>query len=447
MKQIIGLVILLGLVGGIYYANTATKSKDGKSVLHVAAPLEINVEVAKPQQREIVRTVQAPGEVEAYAEVDISAEVVAKIIEMPVEEGDSVKKGDLLCRLDDADFRARVTSANANIAKLKAAIMQSEAELEKADRDFDRQKRLSEADATSSTELADYQTLRIRAKTTVEMRRQELIEAEALLQSAQQDLEKTVIEAPIDGLVSQLFAKAGEVVVTGTMNNAGTRIMVISDLSKMQVRCRVDESDASLVQADQISRIFLQSETRTPIGGHVFRVATKGSKPTGRDVVTFETLVLVDSKDHRVKPGMTASVEIEVARRDDAVTVPIQSVVHRRRRDLPKEIVAKFDEWQAKLAPEARRKSAEYIKILFRSEEGVAKPILVETGISDDTSVEILSGVTLDDTLVTGPYRSLDQLKEGSKLKVDETKKEEVKQADAEKDKEKPKSDAVAKSG
>lgn len=439
MRQIIGFIFLVLLVVGVYVANRAVKREDGKSVLHVAQPLEIQVDVAKPQQKPIVRSVQSPGEVEALAEVDISAEVVAKIVEMPVEEGDVVKKGDLLCRLDDADYRARVTSAKANIGRLKASITQADADLEKADRDFQRQVRLSEADATSSTELADYQTAKIRAQAQLEMHRQEILAAEASLQSAIEDLARTVIEAPIDGIVAQLFAKAGEVVVTGTMNNQGTRIMVISDLSKMQVRCRVDETDAPLVQSGQAARIYLQSETRTPIPGHVVRVATKGSKPVGREVVTFETLVLVDSKETRIKPGMTASVDIEVARRDDALTVPVQSVVNRRRRDLPAELVKQFDEWQAKLAPEARRKSAEYVKIMFCSREGLAKPVLVETGISDDVSVEILSGLVLEDTVVVGPYRSLDQLKDGSKLKLADDKKPGADSTTA------PKSEAVAK--
>ena len=163
MKNVIGIVLIVGAVGGIYKLNEATRDMDGKSVLNVADALKIEVEVADPERQDIVQTVQAPGEVEALSEVDISAEVVAKILEMPVEEGDRVKKGDLLCRLDDADYRARITSAEANIAKLKATIVQAEAEFEKAERDYRRQLRLVEADATSSSELADYRTTRVRA--------------------------------------------------------------------------------------------------------------------------------------------------------------------------------------------------------------------------------------------------------------------------------------------
>lgn len=420
MKTFIGVVVLGVVVGGIYMLNDLTRSEDGKSLLHVAQELEITVETATPTQRSIVRTVQAPGDVEACAEVDISSEVVAKILELPVEEGDWVEAGELLCRLDDADYRARVLSAQANVARLRALITQAEADLEKAERDYARQKEFIEDDLTSAVEMANYHTALVGAQAIVEMRKQELVAAEAALESAREDLEKTVIKAPISGVISQLFAEQGEVVITGTMNNPGTRIMVLSDLSKMQVRCRVDEADAPLVAPDQPARIYLQSDTRRSIPGTVLRVGTKGTKPLGRDVVTFETLVLVSGDDPRVKPGMSANIEIEVARKDDAVTVPVQAVVYRKRRDLPEELLKQHDEQQAERDPAARQHLAEYVKLVFCVADGKAYPRLVETGINDATDVEITAGITLEDPVVTGPYRSLDQLKEGSAVKLEE---------------------------
>ena len=204
---------MVAALAGLYYLNDATRNEDGAGVLHVADELPINVEISAPEQRDIVRVVQAPGEVEAISKVEISAEVVAKILEMPVEEGDTVKKGDLLCRLDDVDYRARVASAKAGVARLKATITQANADLEKARRDVERQVRLSEVEATSEQELADYHTTLVRARASVEIRRQELIESEERLKSVRKDLEKTIITSPIDGVVSLRFAKEGEVVV------------------------------------------------------------------------------------------------------------------------------------------------------------------------------------------------------------------------------------------
>lgn len=437
MKTALGTVLLVAALAGLYYLNDATRSEDGASVLHVADELPIDVEVAAAQQRDIVRVVQAPGEVEAISKVEISAEVVAKILEMPVEEGDRVKKGDLLCRLDDVDYRARVASAQAGVARLKATITQANADLEKARRDVQRQIRLSEVEATSELELADYHTILVRARASVEIRRQELIESEERLKSVRKDLEKTIITSPIDGVVSLRFAKKGEVVVMGTMNNPGTRIMIISDLSRMQVRCRVDESDASLVRPGQVALVYLQSDTQESIIGQVLRVATQGTKPPGRDVVTFETLVLVDADELRVKPGMTANVEIEVARSENALTIPVQAVVHRKRRDLPEALLEQAEKFRSKDSTH-RRRAAEYLKIVFCIEEEVARPRFVVTGISDESGVEIVSGMTPGQQIVVGPYRSLDQLKDGSRIKVEEE--DDKKEKEAQEDSDVPQS-------
>jgi HlyD family secretion protein len=420
MKTVIGIVILGVAVGGIYLLNEKTRSEDGKSLLNVARELEVEVETATPEQRNIVRTVQAPGEVEASAEVDISSEVVAKILELPVEEGEWVEEGQLLCRLDDADYRARVLSAEANVAKLRAMITQAEADLEKAERDYARQMEFIESNLTSTVEVANYRTILVGARAVAEMRKQELVAAQAALESAREDLERTVIRSPLSGIVSQLFAEQGEVVITGTMNNPGTRIMVVSDLSQMQVRCRVDEADASLVAAGQTARIYLQSDTRRSIAGRVLRVGTKGTKPLGRDVVTFETLVLINENDARVKPGMTANVELEVAHKDEALTIPVQAVVYRKRRDLPEELLAQYEQRENERDAADRQALAEYIRIVFCIEDGKARPQLVETGINDAAGVEIVDGVALEDTIVIGPYRSLDQLKDGSPIKLAE---------------------------
>lgn len=411
MKTVIGVVVLAAIAGGVYLLNDLTRDREGKSLLHVAQTPEIPVETATPELREIVRTVQAPGEVEAFEEVDISSEVMGKIVEMPVEEGDLVEAGDLLCRLDDADYRARVLSGEANVAKLKALIVQADADLEKAERDFEQQKRLIETDATSPLEMANYRTLLVGARANLETRKHELVAAEAALASAKEDLARTVMVAPIDGVVAQRFAEVGEVVITGTMNNPGTRIMVVSDLSKMQVRCRVDEADAPLVAPGQVARIYLQSDTHRSIAGEVLRVGTKGTKQLGRDVVTFETLVLITGVDPRVKPGMTANVEIEVARKSQTLTVPVEAVVYRRQRDLPAALVEEYHRRRAERDPEFEQNVAEYLQVVFCVVDGRAQPRLIEAGINDTVRVEVTTGLAVEDTIVTGPYRSLDQLR------------------------------------
>ena len=420
MKGLLTLFVLVAISAGVFALGSLKKRDDGKPLLNVADEVALTVHVAKPEKGEITRMVQSPGDVEAVLEVEISSEIVSKIIEMPVEEGDTVQEGDLLCRLDDKNLLAAVESGEARVAQLRAAVNQAEAELEKAERDFTRQVRLSEAEATSDLEVRDYQTVRKRARAILEMRRQELVEAEAGLKRLREDLRKTIITSPITGVISRLNAKQGEVVVTGTMNNPGTVIMSISDLSKMQVRARVDEVDVPHVKAGQKSRVYLQSDPDAPVPARVVRVAAKGIKQPGRDVVTFEALLEVLSDDERIKPGMTANVEIDVAKQDDAITVPIEAVVHRLRKDLPESIVKEFDEKQTTLDISDRAKQGQYIKVLYVKDDDLAHVRLIESGIADTRRVEIEAGITLEDTVIIGPYRTLDRLKDGKKVALSE---------------------------
>ena len=430
IKGFLTLLVLAAISAGVFALGSLRGKSDSKAILHVAEEVALTVSVAKPAKEEIIRLVQAPGDVEAVLEVEISSEIVAKIEELPVEEGDLVKKGDLLCRLDDNNLLAEVESGQARIAQLRAAIVQSDADLEKAERDLARQVMLSETESTSDLELRDYKTLRDKMKAVREMSQQELVQAEAGLKRIHENLARPVIRSPIDGIISRLVAELGEVVITGTMNNPGTVIMTISDLSKMQVRARVDEVDIPLVQPGQKARVYLQSDQDKPVPAKIIRVASKGIKPTGRDVVTFEAIMEVLSNEARVKPGMTANVEIEVDKRGDAITIPVEAIVHRMRKDLPESAVAEFDRLQAGVDLSDRVRQAQYIKVVYVMEGDVAKVRVVDPGIADARRVEMRAGVGMEDTIITGPYRSLDQLKDGKKVAL------------ADKDKKKPESTA-----
>ncbi|MFH1416939.1 MAG: efflux RND transporter periplasmic adaptor subunit [Planctomycetota bacterium] len=450
MKAIIPLLVLAAISAGILALGSLRKGEGDKPILHVADEVALNVNVSKPEQRRIVRSVEAPGDVEAVLEVDVSSEIVAKIEEMPVEEGDQVKAGDLLCRLNDDDLRAAVESGEARVAQLGAAVLQAEADIEQAERDCKRQLRLAEIDATSDIEMSNYLTTRKKTRAVLVMRQNELVETEAGLRRARDLLKRTIIESPIDGVVAKLSAKQGEVVVTGTMNNPGTVIMTISDLSKMQVRVRVDEVDVPSVKPGQRARVFLQSDQQIPVPAQVVRVAAKGSKEVGRDIVFFETLLEVLSDDPRIKPAMTANVEIDVAVEDDAVTIPVEAVVHRMRKNLPDSIVKAFDGQQEALELSERARQAQYIKVAYVMEGDVAKVRLITPGIADSRRVEIRDGIGADDQVIIGPYRSLDQLKDDRKVKLAEDEKDKKKdeeKADGDKEQEEKEEDGGDDSG
>ncbi len=430
MKGIVTLLVLVAISAGVFALGSFRRSSDGEPILKVAKEVALTVDVEKPAREQIIRLVQAPGDVEAVLEVEISSEIFAKIVEMPVEEGDIVREGDLLCRLDDKNLLADIESAKARIAQLYASVAQAEADVDKAQRDFEWQVKLSESNATSDLEIRDYTIMRKKSRAVLDMRNHEITQAQAMYKRIQEDLKKTVITSPIDGVISRLNAKQGEVVITGTMNNPGTVIMTISDLSKMQVRCRVDEVDIPLVSQGQIARIYLQSDPEKPVPARVFRVASKGIKQQGRDLVTFETMLEVLSDDKRIKPAMTANVEIEVAKRENAITVPVEAVVHRMRKDLPEAVVKEYDEKQSVTNLSNRALQAQYIKVLYVRNDDIAHVRLVNLGIADTHRVEVQEGIDPDDIVIIGPYRSLDHLKDGKKIVLSEKSKKEFDKPD-----------------
>jgi len=408
--------ILLGLaalVASLAAANLAREPGAVSLDWRIVRPKPREVVVEAPSRGPIVQTITAPGAVEPVEEAEIASQVVGRVVAVNAQDGDPVKKGAVLVKLDDLDARARLDQAQARIDRLKAAIGQAEAELDKVSRDVNRFARLAGRGASTQTELADARSLLTKASAAVEMSRHELAESEAMRRTSRQDLDRTEIRAPIDGVVAGLKVEVGEVVIAGTTNLPGTVLMTVADHGKMRVRADVDESDVPLVRPGQPARLYLQADQRDPIGGTVDRVSPKGKKTA--EVVSFETLVRVDSSRPSLRPGMTATVEIEVRRAAEALGVPVQAVVHRRRKDLPDTPAVRA--WAERNARSPGEKAGEaqgrYIKVAFILVGGVARAVPVDTGISDERRVEILAGLKPTDRVIVGPFRTLDELKDG----------------------------------
>lgn len=408
--------IVLGLAALVASLAAANLRRDPGSVdldWRIVRPKPKDVVFEVAARGPIVQTITAPGAVEPVEEAEIASQIVGRVIAVHVKDGDSVQKGAVLVKLDDIDARARLSSAQARIDRLKSAISQAEAELDKAGRDVTRFGKLAGRGASTQTELADSRSLLAKATAATEMCRHELSESQAMLLTSRQDLDRTEIRAPIDGVVAGLKVEVGEVVIAGTTNLPGTVLMTVADLGKMRVRADVDESDVPLVRPGQPARVYLQANPREPIAASVDRVSPKGKKTA--EVVSFETLVRVDSVPESLRPGMTATVEVEVRRATDALGVPVQAVVHRRRKDLPDTPAVRA--WAEKVARSPGEKAAEaegrYIKVAFILEGTVARARPVETGLSDERRVEILSGLRPTDRVIVGPFRTLDELKDG----------------------------------
>lgn len=374
----------------------------------------------RPQRGPIVQTVTAPGAVELVDEAQIASQIVGRVLEVPVKDGAWVKKDDLLVRLDATDAQAQRDSAMARIERLRAAILQAQTDQEKTRRDLNRTSDLATRGVVTPTELADARTFSDKARAALTMANNELVESQAALKTAEEYLRRTEIRAPIDGVVAGLDVEVGEVVIAGTTNLPGTVMMTIGDPAHLRVRADVDETDVPLVRPGQPVRIFLQADPTRPIDGQVDLVAPKGKKT--EDVVSFETLIRVPRvADSALRPGMTTTVEIEVKRSDDALGVPVQAVLQRRVKDLPDTpALRSWIERNARSPGEkASEASSRYVKIVFIVDDrGIARARPVETGLSDERRVEILNGLGPEESLITGPFRALDELKDGDPVVV-----------------------------
>jgi HlyD family secretion protein len=378
------------------------------------------VQLERPRRAEIVETVTAPGTIELIDEADIASEMVGKVEEVCVEKGDSVKKGELLVRLDDEDATARLESTEARIERLEAAIAFAQADLTKAKRDWEGYKELREKSFSTPSEVLEAETIHAKMEAALEMSQHELEESFAARRNSRQDLERTQIRSPIDGTVIDLDVEVGEVVIAGTTNLPGTVLMTIGDMSRMRVRADVDETDVRFVKSGQPTKIFLQANQEDPISGEVALIAPKGSKVA--EVVSFETLIDVTGKTDTLRPEMTATVEIEVQRAQNALSVPVQAVVHRRAKDLPKTDL--FKDWLASRPQTPSEKGKDplmrFAKIVFVMENGIARAKPVETGISDQQRIAILKGLTEDADVIIGPFRTLDEMGDGQPVKLEE---------------------------
>lgn len=325
------------------------------------------VEVTKIKRGEIVSTVTAEGELRAQNQVDISAEIVANVEKVLVEEGDFVEKGTLICLLEDDSLISERRLYNAQRDQAKAA--------------FERGKALYQEDLSS---LADYEALLANYEA-----------ADAQLEKSEVGLGKTRIYAPISGQVISVNIEVGETVMMGTSNNAGTVMFTLADLSAMQAEVNVDETDIVAVAPGQPAGITLDAIPDITLDAEVYSIgympSSEGLLSSG--VTEFEVILDIMADDSALRPGMSASADITSAVREDVLTCPLQALGE-------KEIDGKP------------------VETVFVLEKGTVKLVVVATGISDGASIEILSGIKEGQIIISGPYNTLRTLKDGDRVKM-----------------------------
>lgn len=388
----------------------------------------VPVQMARVRTEDVVSRVRAPGKIEPKTQVKVSADIMGKIVRLAVKEGDRVKRGQLMLQLDDTQFRAAHAQGRAALASGQARLREAENTYKVVDANYTRQRALFEKNLLSQAEWDQATNAHASASIALQTAREEVARAAAALEATRDNLSKTRFVAPIDGIVSALNVEAGEIVITGTMNNPGTQILVVSDLSRMLVRADVDETDVVDMRVGQKAKITVDALPDTSFAGTVIEIgntAKRSLAATAEGQTDFEVKVVFDDNVPQVRPGMTADVEVETAIHAKTTAVPIQAVVVRTDRELEraKEKGKKPErrrraEAQAAEEDTAGKKEKE-ITGLFVVKDGVATFVPVKTGISSETMIEVFGDVKPRDQVVSGPYKALHDLKPGAQVKAE----------------------------
>jgi HlyD family secretion protein len=420
-KSLIGVGAVV-VVGGIIAASVLSRPKTKGEEVYMA----------KAAKTDLASFVSATGRIEARTKVNVQSSVIGEIRELPVKEGDVVKKGDLLVQVDPERYRTEVDRLQSAVRMQKIAIEQAEVSLANSERKYRRNQSLLGNSGLVSQEAFEVSELDFHSREIdVRSLKEQVQQAEASLARARDDLSKTTIRSPMDGTVTQLNAEKGEITLTGTMNNPGTVIMVVSDMGEILATVDVDETRVTQVRLGQTARVVVDAVGEAkPYTGKVFEIAGSAVQRAGQQTQVFEVKVALDTVDAQLRPGMTAKARIETQTAKDVITVPIQAVMLRPTSELAEAAAGgakKKDDAKKADTKKTDAKVGETKECVFVVEDGKAKLRAVKSGISDETSVAVLEGLKEGDTVVTGPYRGLRDLKDGDAVK--EKKAEESKDA------------------
>jgi HlyD family secretion protein len=419
---------------------------------------QIRVSIEKPMLRNITEIVNANGKIQPEVELKISSDVSGEIVELYVMEGMKVKKGDLLCRIKPDIYEsalekmsATVNSTKAGMQNAFAMVEQARASFANAEATFNRNKKLFDQNAISAQEFdaakAQYESAKANLKATEENAKgseYNIKSAEASLKEANTNLTKTFIYAPVDGTVSKLNKEKGERVV-GTATMEGTEIMRLANLNEMEVSVDVNENDIVRVHLKDMAEIEVDAYSDRKFKGIVTEIANSANTAAGlsaEQVTNFTVKIRILQESYRdligeqnpapFRPGMSAAVEIQTKTEKNALSVPIMAVTTRidsskvqqeeEQKVGESDLVVKNDNLEKK---ENNTREIKPDEVVFVVRDEQVRLVKVKTGIQDNNYIQVLSGLTKDDDVVSSPYAAISkELKDGAKVSV--VKKEEL---------------------
>jgi len=395
------------------------------------------VETAKVDEITIVETVSATGKIQPEIEVKISSEVSGEIIALPVKEGQVVKKGDLLVKINPDLYTSGYNRTISNLSVSKSGLSQADASFKEAKANYERNKTLFEKGIISKSDwdkaIASFEV----AKASKESSYYNVQSANATVKEAKDNLGRTTIYAPADGTVSMLNVELGERVL-GTQQMTGTEILRVANLNNMEVEVDVNENDIVKINVGDSANVEVDAYLKKEFKGIVTSISNSASTATTADQVTnFKVKVrivkesyldLLEGKPETYspfRPGMTATVDIITTRKENIVGVPISAVVMKSDTTATKKYVVEEEENEDN---KVVAKSDKKFECVFVKNGDKAKIRIVKTGIQDDTNIEVTSGLKKGDVVIIGPYNTVSKdLNSGDKIKVSNSKDKEKK--------------------
>ena len=390
------------------------------------------VELSKVAQTTIVETVSATGKIQPEIEVKISSEVSGEIIALPIKEGQQVKKGDLLVRINPDLYESGVNRSVASMSTTKAGLSQADAQVKEAKANYDRNKKLFEKGIISKSEWDRIVSAYEVAVANKQSAYYQVQSASATVTEAKDNLGRTTIYAPADGTISLLNVELGERVL-GTQQMAGTEILRIANLNNMEVEVDVNENDIVKVNIGDSANIEVDAYLKREFKGIVTSISNSASTALTADQVTnFKVKVRILKESYQdllegkpenfspFRPGMTATVDIITKRKENITAVPISAVVIKDdTTSVKKDIVAELEKKEQEQKGTAPKSDKKY-ECVFVKVADKAKLRVVKTGIQDDTNIEIISGLKPGEEIIIGPYTTVSKdLVSNDKVRVE----------------------------
>jgi HlyD family secretion protein len=383
MKKIVIITVIVVIIAALVVANFLKKEKG------------VEVDVAKVERGTVTQMVNGSGQIRPEVEVKVSANVAGKIINLHAEEGDSVKKGQLLVELDQEQYIAALERAESNLLSMRANEKKLKSELLRAENLRDKGL-MSEAEFEAA--VAAYEASESNTK-----------QAQAAVKEARDKLSKTLLHSDMDGIVTKLNKESGEIALGAQFQE--DVIMIVADLSRMEAAIEVDENDVINVTLGDTADVEIDAFVDTTFKGVVTKIANSATIKglgTQEQVTNFEVTVALVNFNEKFRPGMSTTVDIITESKNDVLKVPIQSVTVREKEKLKKrpDVEDKSSEENDETESDQDKKK-DMIEVVFCVEENKAIAKTIKLGISDDTHYEVLSGLVEDETVITGPFRVL----------------------------------------